>query len=415
MLKQLRFQFILTNMLLVSLTLLAVFGGLMLSTARQLRQESYAALELALRWEDRDGPPEFLFDLPGKEEDEQPSSTFIPAFCVTVNGEGEVKRLTSGQGTQVSDEVLDQAVELVLDSGESQGLLSRLDLRFKVWPISEDETRIAFSDMGWEQTSLAQLLVNSLLVGAAALAGFFCISLFLSRQPLRPAARAWEQQNQFVADASHELKTPLTVILANTSIVLSHQEKTVAEERKWLDYIQEEALRMKILVEDLLFLAKNEGSRLPSPQPVPFSDLVEGCLLRFEPVAFEHGVELTSQVDSGAVLSGDQDSLERLVMILLDNAVKYAGEGGHVSLTLAVRSDRVHLEVQNTGAPIPPEHLSHLFERFYRADSSRSRDQGGYGLGLAIAQAVARAHRGEISVSSDSVRGTVFLVSLPLS
>ena len=416
MLKQLRFQFILTNMLLVFLALLAVFSVLMLSTARQLEQESYTALELALRWEDRDGPPSFLFDLPENNlENEQNNSRFIPAFCVTVNGDGEVKRLTSGRDTQVSDEVLEQAVELALDSGQCQGLLGSLDLRFKTWKVSEEETRIAFSDLGWEQASLTRLLLNLLLVGVAALAGFFFISLFLSRQALRPAARAWEQQNQFVADASHELKTPLTVILANTSIVLSHPDKTVAENRKWLDYIQEEALRMKILVEDLLFLAKNEGSRLPSPQPVPFSDLVEGCLLRFEPVAFEHGVELTSQVDSGAVLSGDQDSLERLAMILLDNAVKYAGEGGHVSLTLAVRSDRVHLEVQNTGAPIPPEHLSHLFERFYRADSSRSRDQGGYGLGLAIAQAVARAHRGEISVSSDSVRGTVFLVSLPLS
>ena len=414
MLKQLRFQFILTNMLLVSLTLLAVFGGLMLSTARQLRQESYAALELALRWEDRDGPPEFLFDLPGKEGEEQDSSTFIPAFCVTVNGEGEVKRLTSGRGTQVSDEVLDQAVELVLDSGESQGLLSRLDLRFKVWPISEDETRIAFSDLGWEQTSLAQLLVNSLLVGAAALAGFFCISLFLSRQALRPAARAWEQQNQFVADASHELKTPLTVILANTSIVLSHQEKTVAEERKWLDYIQEEALRMKSLVEDLLYLAKSESGRLSTPRPVALSDLVEGCLLRFESVAFEQGVELESQVAPGVTLSGDADSLERLVMILLDNAVKYAGQGGRASLVLGQRGDRAVLSVKNTGQAIPPEHLPHLFERFYRADSSRSREQGGYGLGLAIAQAVTRAHRGDISVASDSVHGTVFTVTLPV-
>ena len=172
------------------------------------------------------------------------------------------------------------------------------------------------------------MLVSSLLVGLAALSFFFLISLFLSRLALRPVSRAWEQQNQFVADASHELKTPLTVILANTSIVLSHPEQRVADNQKWLDYIQEESLRMKTLVEDLLFLAKNEGGRLPAAQRVPFSDLVEGCLLRFESVAFEQGVELTGQVSPGLSLTGDRDSLERLVMILLDNAVKYAGAGG---------------------------------------------------------------------------------------
>ena len=415
MLKQLRFQFILTNMLLVFLALLAVFSVLMLSTARQLEQESYTALELALRWEDRDGPPSFLFDLPENNlENEQNNSRFIPAFCVTVNGDGEVKRLTSGRDTQVSDEVLEQAVELALDSGQCQGLLGSLDLRFKTWKVSEEETRIAFSDLGWEQASLTRLLLNLLLVGVAALAGFFFISLFLSRQALRPAARAWEQQNQFVADASHELKTPLTVILANTSIVLSHPDKTVVENRKWLDYIQEEALRMKSLVEDLLYLAKSESGRLSTPRPVALSDLVEGCLLRFESVAFEQGVELETQVAPGVTLSGDADSLERLVMIMLDNAVKYAGQGGRASLVLGQRGDRAVLSVKNTGPAIPPEHLPHLFERFYRADSSRSREQGGYGLGLAIAQAVTRAHRGDISVVSDSVHGTVFTVTLPV-
>ena len=217
-----------------------------------------------------------------------------------------------------------------------------------------------------------------------------------------------------MADASHELKTPLTVILANTAIVLSHQEKTVAEERKWLDYIQEEALRMKGLVEDLLFLARSEGSRLSAPKPVALSDLVEGCLLRFEPVAFEQGVELDSQVAPGVTLSGDAASLERLVMILLDNAVKYAGQGGKADLTLGQRGDRAVLVVENTGPPIQAEHLPHLFERFYRADSSRSREQGGYGLGLAIAQAVVRAHRGDISVASDNVHGTVFTVTMPV-
>ena len=171
---------------------------------------------------------------------------------------------------------------------------------------------------------------------------------------------------------------------------------------------------MKILVEDLLFLAKNDAAQLPNAVWLNLSDLVEGCLLRFESVAFEQGILLDSRVGAGLALTGDKSALERLVMILLDNAVKYAGAGGRVSLLLEEHQDRAVLSVRNTGDPISPEHLPHLFERFYRVDGSRSRDQGGYGLGLSIAQAVARAHRGDITVASDAVQGTVFTVFLPL-
>ena len=189
----------------------------------------------------------------------------------------------------------------------------------------------------------------------------------------------------------------------------------MSDNRKWLEYIQAEAQRMKALVEDLLFLAKHDAAGFPVNKPVNFSDLTEGCLLRFESVAFEQGVQLSSQVASGLTLVGDKSSLERLVMILLDNAIKYAGRGGEASLRLEQQQDRAVLTMVNSGPPIPPEHLPHLFERFYRADSSRSRDQGGYGLGLPIAQAVAQAHRGTIAVRSDTAHGTVFTVTLPLS
>ena len=172
---------------------------------------------------------------------------------------------------------------------------------------------------------------------------------------------------------------------------------------------------MKALVEDLLFLAKNDAAGLPATRTINFSDLTEGCLLRFESVAFEQGVELTSQVTPGLTLVGDRASLERLVMILLDNAIKYAGRSGTASLRLEQQQDRGVLTMVNSGPPIPAEHLPHLFERFYRADSSRSRDQGGYGLGLPIAQAVAQAHRDSITVTSSAAQGTVFTVTLPLT
>ena len=176
------------------------------------------------------------------------------------------------------------------------------------------------------------------------------------------------------------------MILANTGIMAAHPDATVSSQRKWLGYIQEEAQRMKELVEDMLFLAKHDGAERPKDsRTVNFSDLVTGCVLRFESVAFERQVELNSHIQPDLSLSGEPDSLERLVMILLDNAVKYAGDRGQVDVALARRQERAVLSVRNTGEPIPPEHLEHLFERFYRVDGSRSRKEGGYGLGLAIA------------------------------
>lgn len=325
MLHRLRLKFILTNMLLVAVVLLAVFSALMISTAQQLERESAAAMSLVLR---ADGiPPRFEVQLPDLEK-EREWRLAIPVFCVTVETDGSLS-LEDESRVDVTQEVLSQAVEEVRSAQSRSGSLRDLGLRFLQESLPDGRVRIAFSDLSWERASLTRLMVSSLLIGAAALAVFFAISLFLARLSLKPVERAWAQQRQFVADASHELKTPLTVILANTGIMAAHPDATVASQCKWLGYIQEEAQRMKELVEDMLFLAKHDGAERPKDsRAVNFSDLVTGCVLRFESVAFERQVALTSRIQPDLSVSGEPDSLERLVMILLDNAVKYAGERG---------------------------------------------------------------------------------------
>ena len=412
MLQKLRLKFILTNMLLVTVVLLAVFGALMFSTSQQLERESAAAMSLVLR---EDGiPPRLEVSILDPDKGRE-WRVAIPVFCVTVEPDGSFT-LEDESRVKVTQSVLAQAVDEAQSAQDSSGILSELGLRFQRESLRGGGTRIAFSDLSWERASLTRLMVNSLLIGAAALALFFVISLFLARLSLKPVERSWTQQRQFVADASHELKTPLTVILANTGIMAAHPDATVASQQKWLGYIQEEAQRMKNLVEDMLFLAKHDGAERPKDsRTVNFSDLVTGCVLRFESVAFERQVDLNSQIQPGLSVSGEPDSLGRLVMILLDNAVKYAGERGQVDAALSRRQERVVLTVRNTGEPIPPQHLEHLFERFYRADGSRSRKEGGYGLGLAIAQTIASSHRGQIEVRSSRDEGTVFTVTLPHS
>ena len=418
MIKKLKKKFILTNMLLVSIVLLVVFGTLVGTNYQQSVGQSVAAMRMALKWSDEAPPPRFEFDIkPDFMEGERRGDgerrfTMVPVFSATVDGDGSIMASQTGGNVTVSDEVLGEAVAQALAAGQNEGTLSGLNLRFMM-ERGESGTRLAFADRSWEWESLRGILIPSLLVGAGALLIFFLVSLFLAKLSVRPVEQAWEQQRQFVADASHELKTPLTVILANSGIILAHKDDPVEKQAKWVEYIREEATRMKGLVEDMLFLATSDAARTGAARgSVDLSGLVTGCLLPFESVAFESGTALESDVAPVATVMGDEGQLRRLVMILLDNACKYAGERGRVEVTLGRAGDKLRLSVRNTGAPIPQEHLEHLFERFYRVDSSRARDAGGYGLGLAIAKSITEGHGGKISVSSGG-EGTVFTVLLP--
>ena len=411
MLRQLRRKFVLVNMLLVSLVLLVVLAVQLVTAWRQAAETTDAALRRAVLWgESGPDPWQIGGQLPGGGEN---SLVMVPTFCVILNLDGTMVTVLDNN-VEVTEETLTQAVAQVLSQETEQGELEELGLRY-LRAFAGSSLRLAFADVSWERASVSRQAFTSLLILAAALIGFFFISLFLSRWAMRPTERSWRQQQQFVADASHELKTPLTVLLADADILLSHPDETIASQRKWIEYIQDEAVRMKGLVEDMLFLARSDSAveRDQVWQPVALSDLCWNCLLSFEPVAFERGAELTEEIQPGITVLGDEGQLRRLAAILLDNACKYCGPDGKVELTLKKSGEKVVLSVWNTGEPIPPEALSHLFERFYRQDSARTRESGGYGLGLAIAATVAQAHRGRITVSSTAEEGTVFSVWLP--
>lgn len=421
MIKRLRKKFILTNMLLVALVLITVFGVLVGYNYQRLVRQSEEAMRTALKWSDDAPPPVFQFGASHEEEMEEQGEerrfTMVPVFVVLLDEDGGPAQVTGGNNVEVSDQVVAQAVAAAT---EESGAISGLNPRYlqDTDRGGVENSRSAFADMGWETDSLWPLIRSSLLVGALALGGFFVISLMLSGLALKPAEEAWEQQRRFVADASHERKTPLTVILTNTGILLAHSGDTIAQQQKWVEYIRDEAQRMRALVEDLLFLAKSDAGKETSPvtAPVDVSELTWSALLPFEPVAFEQGVEMESEIADQLTVQGNADQLRRLVAILLDNAVKYAGNGGRVKLVLS-RPERggVCLTVHNTGPAIPPEHLPHLFERFYRADDSRARTSGGYGLGLAIAKRIVDGHGGSITVSSREDASTDFTVRLPHS
>ncbi|MDD4238876.1 MAG: HAMP domain-containing sensor histidine kinase [Desulfotomaculaceae bacterium] len=409
MIRKLRRKFIFINMTLVSLVLIIVFASICIFSYQQTKAESYDVMQRVINSDIGMAPPTVeIGNRPPKK-----AMPMLPVFGVLLDDQGQLIS-AARENVIVSDDMIAEVSKRALASGSQEGILYDQRLRFLLKQTPEG-ARIAFADMTRELDAITNLLITLLLVGAGGLAAFFLVSLFLSGWALNPVEKAWEQQRQFVADASHELKTPLTVILANTGILLAHRQDTIDQHSKWVEYTQAEANRMKKLVEDLLFLAKSDAAQSPVLQTsMNFSDLVWSCFLPFESVAYEQGIISNSEIAPDITLIGDEGQLKQLAVILLDNSCKYAGKGGTVTLTLKRLPESVCLSVTNTGAPISSEHLEHIFERFYRSDSSRSREQGGYGLGLAIAKAIVENHRGRISVESSEAAGTTFSVCFPL-
>ncbi|GAB6179690.1 HAMP domain-containing sensor histidine kinase [Desulfotomaculum defluvii] len=406
MIKKLRRKFILINMTLVSLVLLIVFAAIFFSSYQRLQSESHEALYHALEQRNDLPPPKPEI---GRLSHGRKPFPFTPVFSVVLDKNNNIVHTTE-QNMSISDVDLAKAVEEAMTSEYPEGILHDLDLRFLRRDIL-DGTKIAFADRSNEINSMQSLFLISLIVGTGGLIAFFIISLYLSSWALRPVEKAWEQQRQFVADASHELRMPLTVILANIGILLAHRQDTIAQQSKWVENTQVEATRMKKLVDDLLFLAKSGASQVPLKfLELNLSDTVWGCLLPIEAVAFEQGVTINTNIEPDITIKGDGNQLKQLVTILLDNACKYAGEKGIVTVTLVQEQRKVCLKVNNTGTPIPPSDLPQIFERFYRADKSRARELGGYGLGLSIAKSIAENHHAKITAESTINQGTTFTV-----
>lgn len=351
---------------------------------------------------------------------ERSGEQVIPVALFSMSLDGDMTALSRFNTASISQDVLEQAGEQLAGADEGFGSLSDLGL-FYMKRQAGGVMYLAFADMG-SASGWRALAATLAVVEIAALAVFLVISLFFSRWALRPVARAWTQQRRFVADASHDLKTPLTVILANTSIALEHPERSVASQSQWLESTQHEAEAMQGLVGDLLTLAKideeeaaaQSGAARPALEEVDLSDVIEGEVLQFESVAFERGVKLGSQVEPGIKLRGNEQRLRRLAGTLIDNACKYVDDGGAVDVALSRAGKQAKLEVRNTGAPISPEDLPHVFDRFYRADKARTGGVGGHGLGLAIARAIAEEHGGALTASSTQAEGTAFTATLPL-
>ena len=389
MIKKLRIKFVVINMSIVTFMLCVIMGLVYFFTQENLEAQSLKMMKsIAVS----PVKPDISVDEEG--------TIHLPYFAFKLGEQGEKITVRGGYYDLSDEELLDEIVGMTNDSSKRTGELEDYNLRYYIADTSSGRY-LVFADMSSEIATLDHLMKTSFLIGGVAFFIFLLISIGLSKWVVRPVENAFRQQRQFIADASHELKTPLAVIMTNVQIM---KDSTEDEESKGIfcERILTMSNQMKNLVEEMLELAHTENTEKGRTlEKVDLGRIVENAVLPFEPIFFENGLQLQTDIGKECYIKGDETQIAHLIEILLDNAGKYSKEDGRIQVNLSA-SGRHHymLSVANDGDPIEKEKLDKLFDRFYRVDEARN-SHGSYGLGLAIAKKIVENHGGKIWMESE--------------
>lgn len=306
----------------------------------------------------------------------------------------------------VSEEEAESMSLQVLEKGKKSGFLN--SYRYLVSVQEDSSLLIVFMDVSTDLYRAYTLLLSSLAIGLIALIAMFVLVYLFSGRAVAPVVESLEKQKRFITDAGHELKTPLAVISANVDVLELESGKS-----EWTQSIRNQIKRLNSLVKNLLTLSRMSEESLQ----VVFSDfnisaVVSEAAASFEAMAESKKISYETDITQGIICHGDRAAINQLCCLLLDNAIKYCAAEGHVNVVLYEKKT-IHLEVSNTCDDIPAGNLDRLFDRFYRSDLSRSRDSGGYGIGLSVARAIVTSHKGSITAKKDSDRIIRFIADLP--
>lgn len=402
MIKKLRIKFICVIMAIVMVLLGCILGVVIHFTGQNMQMQSISMMR---RIADRPFQQGNL----GKPHDEE---VRLPFFTVQISSWGELITASGGYFDLTDREYIQEIVNAALLSDRETGELTEHDLRY-LKSASPRGFTIVFSDTTTENATLKHLFYSCLGIFFAAMVVLLGISILLSRWVIKPVETAWNQQRQFVSDASQELKTPLAVIMANAELMQS--EDTPAEEKKkFSETILSMTYQMRSLVENMLEMARvDNGTVKMHFECVNFSELVSDAVLSFRLLYEEKGMGLRCAAAEGIALQGSEQHLYQVLDVLLDNALKYSTTGGMVSVELTQNGRICTLSVASSGEPISKEDLRNIFKRFYRADKARAMN-GSYGLGLSIAESIVEAHKGRIWAQSGNGYNT-FFVQLPIN
>lgn len=396
MIKKLRKRFVIINMAIITGMLLVIFGLVIHFTNQNLDSQSNAMLQnLAQSALDPSNPKR---DVP------------LPYFTLTFNTRGEIMAAGKTNLDITNPKFIDRLMREIEEINRHTGYIEEYDLKYTV-VTSHTLQVVAFLDVSSHRSTMFSLVQSSLITAAAALAVFTLISILLARWTVRPVEQAWNQQKQFISDASHELKTPLTVIMSNAELLHS-AENADENQLQYSGNILSGSAQMRHLIEGMLELARADNGQIQTNfEKVNFSKLVSDSVLPFEPVFFENDMLLQYSIAPDIQVKGSSQYLRQLTDILLDNAQKYSAPG-IVTLHLTRQAQNTCLlSVANPGNPIPEAELEAIFQRFYRTDSART-NTGSFGLGLSIAQRITQEHGGKIWAESNET-GNCFFVLLP--
>jgi len=399
MLKKLRLRFVIINMSIVTVMLCIIFGMVYHFTRQNLESQSLSMLRTV----------NVAHTAPTRPGEGRPQVN-LPFFSLRHEEDRWVAQQDNSFYDLSDENYLQELAKAAEDKSSDTGVLEEYGLRFyrNITPMG---TQISFVDITSEQYTLRKLIETCLVIGALSFAVFLCISLLLARWAVKPVDTAWKQQKQFVADASHELKTPLTVIQTSTELLQQTEDPT--ERKQFTGNILEMSHRMRCLIEQLLVLARADNAPgLQDVAPVNLSRTIEASLLPFEPIFFEAGLILRSQVEDDVTVNGDGPKLRQLADILLDNARKYSS-GGETAVSLQKGSKYAILRVSNPAEPMTSQQCRDIFKRFYRVDTARTGGES-FGLGLSIAESIAKQHGGKIYAACENGIFTV-IAELPMT
>lgn len=393
MLKRLKIKFVCIFMITVTVMLGIIFGTVISMTHRNIEQHSISAMRDAAALPN---PP--AMPLKG------PEPPTIPHFSLIVTPDGDFIAEDNGMFDLSDKEYLNSLFEYAENQDEESGTVPDTSLRYFRNKTPMGNSYI-FTDISAEADMLEGLYKTSIIIGIIAFVLFFVISIFLANWAVRPVEEAWKKQKQFIADASHELKTPLTVITTNAELIKS--EESDESKNKFTDNILTMSRQMRGLVESMLEIARLDNGGLKKDFSVfDLSEAVSDTVLPFEALFFEKEQNFSSEIEQGIIINGNAEQIKQVVDILLDNANKYASVKSDVKLILKKQGrNQCRLSVSNEGETIPEEELKNIFKRFYRGDKTRQMNNS-YGLGLSIAESIVKEHSGKIFAESKNGTNT---------
>jgi len=335
-----------------------------------------------------------------------PEAAFMTRFfTVHCDANGGVRAVSRDYISSVDEEEAEKYTQAVLAKGREKGYYGSYRYLVK---RDEKEITVLFLNVAFQIQSMRSLLFVSLAIGFGSLLLVFILILLFSRRAVKPYMKNMEQQKRFITDAGHELKTPITSIMTSADIAAMEHEGD-----EWIDNIRRQAARLTKLVGDMVALSRlDEETPFPEKSRFSLSEAAWEAAEPFAHLAKAKGKSYSQHIEEGLILYGDRNSVQRMISILLDNAVRYSNDGGEIRLRVYGRRGKIYVEVSNTCDLPDVSDLDRLFDRFYRLDESRSSITGGTGIGLSMVRAIAETHGGRASVQSVDGKEICFKVVL---